>query len=169
MRGWTKHLENWVFRQRATEETQAVTLLKAQPSTTAASELGTIDVEEWVERKAQELNGDWSPARLGGFSRGEDAAARQLAAAMLHPTEELALEFAPDELYSGASVRVRTLEGRIVGYLESSVSETVSRQMKEGELVRCFVYSVTLNERQLPSSILLAVVSGAFSPSFAFR
>lgn len=165
MRGWTRQLGNRLLRRPASEEQQVVEVLGVQPSLPATSKLEQISVESWLDHKAQELNGDWSLASLGGLFRGDDAADRQTAAAMLQATEELSLEFVPDELYSTASVRVRTLEGRIVGQLESSVAETVSRQIKEGGLVRCFVYRVTLNERRLPSSILLALMSWAFCPT----
>lgn len=167
MRGWSKQLLQWAGRQRSAVEDQAGPVRvppPAVPSTNAVPERTVLEVEEWLEQKASELNGDWSLARLSGFSRGEDAAARQVAAALLRPTEELSIEPAPEDLYSTAAMRVCTLEGITIGYLESRVAETVSRQLKEGDLIRCFVYKVTLNERQLPSNVVLAVMSWALSP-----
>ena len=167
MRGWSKQLLQWAGRQRPDEEDQASpsqVQMPAVPSTNAVPERTVLEVEEWLEQKANELNGDWSLARLSGFSRGEDAAARQVAAASLRSAEELLIEPAPEDLYSTAAMRVCTLEGVTVGYLESRVAETVSRQLKEGNLIRCFVYKVTLNERQLPSTVVLAVMSWALSP-----
>ena len=164
MREWIKQLHRRVFRQRAAEQTQPVRLVMVAAAAMAATEVRTINVEEWLDHKAQELNGDWSLARLGSFSRGEDAIARQTAAATLKPTEELSLELAQDELYARSAIRVRTLLGQTVGYLEPSAAEQVSGQMRAGELVRCFVYKVTLNEQESTSSVILALMSWAFSP-----
>lgn len=159
MREWAKELGKAVFRRRDTEVTQVAPVSFAQATTAVVEALGTASVEHWLEQKGQQLNRDWSLARLGGFSRGDDAATRQRAGAMLRPTEEVFLESALDELSSEPSIQVRTQEGSIVGTLEPYIAKEITQQMAEGELVRCFVYSVTVTESRIPSSILLAVMS----------
>lgn len=123
------------------------------------SEPAGLIVEAWLDRKAEELNGDWVFVRLAGFSRGDEATARQVAAATLRPTEELRVEADPENLYSATAVRVCTVDGTELGYLEHIAAERISRQMRSGNLVRCFVYSVTLNDQGLPSSVMLALMS----------
>ena len=169
MREWSKQLVKWATRPRAAKKEKEFGTPQVQSpygfATDSVPEPTGIDVEAWLEEKAKELNGDWSLARLSGFSRGQNVVARQVAAALLRPTEELWVEPAPEDLYSGSAMRVRTLEGTMVGYLEPSVAETASRQIREGVLVRCFVYKVTLNDKKLPSSILVALMSWALSPA----
>lgn len=162
MRGWMQELVKWTGRRCPAEESRTPTDVQvhppAPPSPPQAPELLGLDVDNWLEEKSAELNGDWMLARLSGVFRGENTAARQAAAALLRPTDELWLELAPEQIYSNAAVRIRIPEGDALGYLEPSLGEAVSRQIKGGRLVRCFVYKVTLNDRQLPSAILLALL-----------
>lgn len=121
-----------------------------------------LDIEGWLDQKAEELNGEWTFARLTGFSRGEHAAARQAVAASLCPTDELWVESSPEDLYSLTALRLRTVQGAVVGCLEPAAAEAAARQIEDGGMIRCFVYSVTLTENQVPG-VLLALMSWAFT------
>lgn len=165
MRGWAKGIGQRMFRGRTTKSPQAAPVFQYQPAAAGTDALSSVNVEHWLEQKAQELNGEWRLARVGGFSRGDDVDTRQRAGAMLRPTEEVFLESVLDELSSEPIINVRTIGGVVVGHLESSVATTVARQMIEGELVRSFVYSVTLTETRVPSRILLAVMFWRFVPT----
>lgn len=101
MRGWSKQLLQWAGKQRPVAEDQASSVqvpLSAVPSMNTAPECTVLEVEEWLDQKANELNAHWSLARLSGFSREDDAATRQIATALLRPTEELSVKPAPEDL-----------------------------------------------------------------------
>lgn len=125
MPSWISSLQDRIRKERL--PTAKVVGYQQQADVSEAidpfSEHAGSDVEAWLDRKAEELNGDWGFVRLAGYSRGEEATLRQVAAATLRPTEELLVESDPDNLYSSTAVRVRTVDGTEIGYLEHIAAE----------------------------------------------
>ena len=163
MRLWISQVKGRLTRRghtRRAEESDSQQFALSGVTPGYAEHVG-LDVEAWLDQKAEELNGEWVFARLAGFSRGDEAAARQLAAAGLQPKEELQVESFPEDLYSSTAMRVLTVGGTEVGFLEPTAAEAVSRQMRDGDLIRCFVYRVTKNAENMPSSVMLALMSWA--------
>lgn len=122
------------------------------------------DIEAWLDRRAQELNGEWKIVWLAGLGRARDKAAKHLALASLTPGDELRLEHELDNLYTDAAIRVSTISGAALGYLEAHVAEQVHQLQSAGELIRCFLYGITW-EKSHPAVVRLALMRWSVLPS----
>lgn len=92
--------------------------------------------ENWMDRKAREVNGSWFDGKVVGVTQP----GRQEAIRTLTDYDELTLDPEPDNPFDPSAIAVRTPDGAQVGYLEKRLAGEVTRRvLKKGMAVQCFV------------------------------
>lgn len=120
-----------------------------------------MDVEEWLDRRAEDLNGEWTLARLGGLRHASE---KRLLLASLCPSDELRLEHELDNLYTDTAFRVSTMSGAALGYLEPEAARRVYEMQSNCDMVRCFLHSITWHTDARPPAVQLALMRWTLRP-----
>ncbi len=92
--------------------------------------------EDWMDGLSRELGATlWFDAKVAGVTQpGRQEAIRTLA-----PCDELVIEPEPSNPFDPNAVAVRTATGEQIGYLDRRCAADITRELRKGTRVRCFV------------------------------
>lgn len=118
----------------------------------------TVTSQNWLDQRANDVCGEWTVARLAGLSRSEGKAERLQVLAGLTALQELHLEADEEALNAARSVRVLTMSGVTIGFLEPSAAALFSDQNQRDHVVLGYVYESSWLEGMC-AHVLIALIS----------
>lgn len=118
----------------------------------------TPATEAWLDERAEDLNGEWTVARLAGLSRREGKAERRCALSSLVTLEELRLKPDPHGSYMDNNVQVFTMKGLLLGQLDPEAAALFHEQSNSSHIVRAYVYATQWAHNDC-TGVLIALVT----------